>query len=275
MFETLRDFFPDLLFPGLRDVPPNSVVLLQANPAFVEAFLVGLNTEMSRELAWRGYPADLRATYFTQFWRRRDGDDGTPELPDIAGWDPGSHLGEHLAAGIGDALVLLVRGDLLRRYPRTAVSAVEAVWSPDGARRRLGTVEVQPVFRARWGVDTTLLGFPLTAKAAEGGRDPTGHPGWFFVLRESPDEPRFGLDVATEFGGVPEHWDDLSWGHVAADAEALKQIVHLPLDGPLATLERDGLRWGSDAAQMAAITQQRPFRLAVHASRWVAPQGRR
>ena len=38
--------------------------VLETNPKFVEAFMVGLNTEMSHELLWRGFPTDQRGTYF-------------------------------------------------------------------------------------------------------------------------------------------------------------------------------------------------------------------
>ena len=37
-------------------------------PRFVEAYMVGLNVEMARELLWRGFPTDQRGTYFDAFW---------------------------------------------------------------------------------------------------------------------------------------------------------------------------------------------------------------
>ena len=55
-------------FPGLEQVPANTVTLLETNPEFVESFLVGLNAEMSSELLWRNYPTDQRGTFFRQFW---------------------------------------------------------------------------------------------------------------------------------------------------------------------------------------------------------------
>ncbi len=56
MVEPLTDVAQRLVLPGLDLVPPNTVVPLETNNAFVEAYLVGLNTEMGRELLWRGYP---------------------------------------------------------------------------------------------------------------------------------------------------------------------------------------------------------------------------
>ena len=39
-----------------------------ANHAFIEAYMVGLNHEMARQLLWNGYPTDQRGSYFRQFW---------------------------------------------------------------------------------------------------------------------------------------------------------------------------------------------------------------
>src|SRR4030095_9683364 len=47
MYEAVRDLSQDFLFPGLEHVPPNTVTVLRTNPRFVEAFLVGLNSEMA------------------------------------------------------------------------------------------------------------------------------------------------------------------------------------------------------------------------------------
>ena len=68
MSERLIELAPDFLLPGLDDVPPNTVTLVQPNSRFIEAFMVGLNHEMARELLWREYPTDQRGSYFRQFW---------------------------------------------------------------------------------------------------------------------------------------------------------------------------------------------------------------
>src|SRR3712207_9200390 len=64
----LRDLSRQLLLPGLESVLPNSVLGLASNRRFLEAYLVGLNFEMGRELLWRGFPTDQRGTYFDRFW---------------------------------------------------------------------------------------------------------------------------------------------------------------------------------------------------------------
>jgi hypothetical protein len=300
MYELVRDYFPGMLLPGMEHVPPNTIALLETNQAFIEAYMVGVNHEMSRELLWRGYPTDQRGTYFRQFWDVRGSrqalDQGQRErLKDITAittWTDNSHLGEHTGRGTADGqMVLLIRGDLLRRYPRAMVYAVEAVWSSDGTRRELGTTELYPMFRATQAPDITMLGFLLTAQQVRGADAPppssstpplaeqqfraanassnVGHPGWFFVLQEQPTEPRFGMDVATTYGDTPATWRDLSWGHLAPNEEALKQIVYVPIDGLLKDIVRDQIPWGKNAAHMASITRQRPFRVAIHARTWL------
>ena len=279
MYEPLRDYAPDLLLPGMDLVPSNTIALLKTNPALIEAYLVGLNHEMSRELLWRGFPTDQRGTYFQQFW-----DAGGEELPTtdaerearfditkITSWAADSRLGSHSARGAAvGQMVLLIRGDLLRRYPRAMVYALESVWSADGTRRELGTTERYPIFRATQSPDITMLGFPLTEDQVRGADNKAGgHPGWFFVLQEQPTEPRFGMDVATTYGGTPAHWSDLTWGNLAPDDAALKQIVYVPIDGLLNNRIVDQIQWGKNSAQIATITRQPPFRVAVHARTWL------
>lgn len=280
MYEPMRDYFPDMLLPGMDQVPTNTIALLKTNPELIEAYLVGLNHEMSRELLWRGFPTDQRGTYFRQFWDA--GGDQPPttdaeresrrDITPILSWTADSRLGAHGARGsaVGQ-MVLLIRGDLLRRYPRAIVYALESVWSPDGTSRELGTTERYPIFRATQAPDITMLGFPLTETDVRGADNKAGgHPGWFFVLQEQPTEPRFGMDVAKTYGGTPQHWSDLTWGHLAPDEATLKQIVYVPIDGLLKNAVVDQIPWGKNSAHMASITRQPPFRVAVHARTWLS-----
>ena len=54
--------------PASTRSPDDSVGLLQTNHAFIEAYMVGLNHEMARQLLWAGYPTDCMGSYFRQFW---------------------------------------------------------------------------------------------------------------------------------------------------------------------------------------------------------------
>lgn len=169
MYEPLRDYFQGMLLPGIDQVPANTVALLETNQKFIEAYMVGLNHEMSRELLWRGYPTDRSGTYFRQFWDVRGRTvSSTPaereklkDISSIATWADDSHLGEHVNLGSGEGhMVLLIRGDLLRRYPRAILYAVEAVWSGDKTRREPGATEQYPMFRATQTPDVTMLAGP-------------------------------------------------------------------------------------------------------------------
>ena len=136
MYKPLRDISTELLVPNLGLVPNNTITLMETNNRFVEAYLVGLNHEMASELLWREYPTDQRGSYFRQFWdvgdvvARDDGTDASAreealrDITPLHTWGRTTALGSHdnraLPTGSepGDArLVLVIRGDLLKRYP--------------------------------------------------------------------------------------------------------------------------------------------------------------
>jgi len=273
MYEALRDISQDYLLPGLEHVPPNTVQLLQTNAKFIESFMVGLNTEMGRELLWRDYPTDQRGTYFQQFWDTAAAGAATKlDILPIHQW--GSRALGTVAVGPGgDKAVLLIRGELLRRYPNTVIYAVRAV--VQAGKRALSTNpldEVHPIFRGTLEPDVTFLGFNLTPA------DVIANPGWFFVLQQQPTEPRFGMDDDPfgpgESGVIPElkTWNDLNWAHVAPSAAALKALTHVSVKKIQLTLPpqppQKGI-WGRNSAHMAYITKQLPARVAIHASEMI------
>ena len=260
MYEGLRDLSQDFLFPGLEHVPPNTVTLLESNPKFVESFMVGLNSEMGRELLWRNYPTDQRGTYFKHFWGATD-DDGNPQpdIESIVGWDA-SELGKNVLGG--EKLVLLIRGELLRRYPNTVIYVARAKTAqnslgieidPDGE-------ELYPVFRGTLKPDVTFLGFDFTEEQALAG------DGFLFVIQQQPTEPRFGLDAPDYAKTQPPaltKWDDLNWRHFAEPEAELKKLSHAP--GEFELNFSDQAEWGRNSAHQAFITLQRPVRIAIRA----------
>ncbi|MFD2767182.1 PQQ-binding-like beta-propeller repeat protein [Micromonospora eburnea] len=271
-YELLRGLSQEHIAPNLPAVAPETMTALAANPRFIEAFLVGLNHEMSREMLWRGFPADPRQTWFRQFWdvrgARSAGDPLTdiPPLTDDA-WRNGP-LGTHLTA-VGapgeQSLVLVIRGEVLRRFPSTVVTMRRAAWV--GTRREPVGVDLPPIFNAWLSPDLLLFGFPFTADEARGEPDPGGDPGYFFLLREQPTAARFGLDLAPEEWPPPvppdplERWDDLHWGHLPDGAVFLS-----PAAPGLPTDAIDGAVFGRTAADMARVVLQKPVLLARHAS---------
>ena len=258
MYAALRDLSQDFLLPGLEKVPANTVTLLETNSKFVESFLVGLNVEMNREFLWRNYPTDQRGTFFRQFWDTSAGS-GQRDIKRIIDWGDQSQLGHN--ANAGDDLVLLIRGELLRRYPNSVIYAVPAIKNSAGKfdLSPKGTDEKYPLFRGSLNPDVTFLGFDLKKE------DAIADPGWFFVIQEQPTEPRFGMDVADFVKPLPAltSWNNLSWRHLAATPDKLKALSHASVKTQLGRIEP--AEWGRNSAHQAFITLQRPVRIGIHA----------
>ena len=267
MYEALRDLSQDFLFAGLEQVPPNTVAVLEPNPEFVEAFLIGLNSEMSSELLWRNYPTDQRETFFQQFW------DTDPSVVNalprpISEWT--GPLGQN-TPGTSDKLVLLIRGELLRRYPNSVVYAARAVKPSPTSPLDVSKEERHPLFRGTLKPDVTFLGFNLTDAEAL-GKPPHPPEGWFFVIQQQPTEPRFGLDVADFKTAEPPAlitWSDLNWRHFGTTEETLKAVTHASTAAVLPKSTIQDVTWGKNSAHQAFITLQRPVRIAIHARQMI------
>lgn len=285
MYWWVRDNAPELLLPGIGDLPVNSLSLVGTNPWFSAAFLAGLNHEMGRELLWRGYPTDQRGTSFRRFWDRAvavppaqgtDLDDIRP-LTDWPLGEPLDEAGRPDGRGRPDSeLVLLIRGELPRRYPRATIYAAEAVWRTTEGGPRTPTlpaapVEEHPVFGGTLDPDVTFRGFAISPEQARGD---DAHPGYYIVFQEQPTEARFGLDVTPPVDPTGT-WGDLSWaavtvspsGHVALGAAD-------PITVPAAGNPR-GLHFSTatTAAHVAGVVEQRPYRVAVHAAELLPREG--
>jgi hypothetical protein len=214
--------------------------------------------------------------------------DKLKDIKEIHNWIKRLGLGNHSARppmpGGEERLVLLVRGDLFRRYPNTEVFALEAKAHPSG-KRTLGTKRIDYEFHGRLLPDVAFFGFSLTPSQAIGAADATDatlDQGYFFVLQEQPAEPRFGLDVGGEsdpFGAKVNAWNALSWKSLAASAAELRGITHVSLDSELPDVspldtgtepawhaDHGRGRHGSQAAHLAYITLQQPVFIAVHGS---------
>ncbi|MFG2351731.1 hypothetical protein [Streptomyces phaeochromogenes] len=310
MFQSLVDMSVETFVPGLHLVPPNTITLLETDQEFIEAFMVGLNHEMARELLWREYPTDQRCTTFRQFWDPRPAlslpgetaeqrKERLYDITRIAGWTPDSVLGGHDnrdLAGQEEELVLVIRGDLLKKYPTAAIYAHRADWDrdedgtprperervlaefPDSEHPPPDMVKL-PIYEAKVEPDITLLGFDLTATEAR-GRLPD-RPGWFFVIKERPGDPRFGVDEEGQGTDVVEVWNDLSWQDVDPEDTrfiALDPDVQVPLapfDGSEDDQEKEEQRredvflprWDQtlSSADIAYMLFQAPVLIAVHA----------
>src|SRR5215217_53991 len=167
MFEPLRDLSEELLLPGVKDIPPNTIGLLESNPSFINSYMVGLNHEMARELLWREYPTDQRGSYFRQFWDSsiaihrdrlkyfRENGHYPPEeeekkiiekysdIPEIHKWKDSSleEIHKWKDSTPDDVIlraqrtVLLIKGELLMRYPNAIIYASKAKFDTNNGNR--------------------------------------------------------------------------------------------------------------------------------------------
>jgi len=105
-------------------------------------------------------------------------------------------LGQNASAGPTGQVVLLMRGELLRRYPTAIVYAARAIPTPlqPSAPPRPGLPEVYPIFQGTLEPDVRFVGFSLSVAQARGSGT-LSDPGYFFVIQQQPTEARFGEDV--------------------------------------------------------------------------------
>jgi hypothetical protein len=285
LYEKVRAIDPELLLPGVGAIPDDTVGLCYVNAAFVEAFLLGANDELAREFLWREYPAQLSDTWLRTFWDSiptsdQDPSDEVEDIGPVAGWSrgkegPKSVLGAHqIGFGAEGTLVLVIKGELLRKYPDTVVYATKAVWNEkragsDGETVPANTLREEdvgggggpaerkdPLFAGALDRDTVFLGFDLKAEDALGPVDADGLPipggnkgdrdgGWFFVFEEAPTGPRFGLDIGRrgQANRLPKFWRNASWYHQVEDPDALTGLSHAEATGRLSGRNR---RWYDD-----------------------------
>ena len=282
--------------PGFGALPDNSVTVLETNPSFVQSCLVGVNHEMSREFAWRDYPTSLNNTWFYSFWNYVDNGPQRDILP-IKKWGDKVSLGSMKLSAQSlnskEKAVLLIKGDLLKHYPKTKIYMVKAKWDlVDEAEyaewktinpqikkpqirlvRKLDTSSEKnvmlPVFKGEIQSQAHFLGFDITAEQAKGSANPDNRDaGWFFVFEENIKEPRFGLDVPSSFSpkSKPRDPNDLSWGNFASSQEELDKMGHLTLSPEWRNKKfNNNAEWGKNSADMANITYQMPVRVMFHA----------
>ena len=259
VYEYLARLDPERFLPGVGEIPPDAITLLETNPRFVESLLVGLNSEMNRELLWRSFPTDQRGTPFRKFWAWTD---GGSDVPPIHLWPAANTLGTNARGGPGGQIALLVRGRLLRRYPNTSIyawrSANGALINPPGP-----TDLKPPVFAGVLGSDIVFVGFDLT------DADLLAGDGWFFVLQQQPTEPRFGFDELDPGASLPTlgSWSDATWTHTGTAPGRYLHIGGNPLAGRVVS----DVEFVAHAGHFAAITLQKPMRVAVHARSMVQP----
>ncbi len=268
MYEAVADYDREWLVPGLGlIVEPDFVTVLFTNPVYTETLLVGLSDEMGRELLWRGYPTDQRGTYFYRFW-----DPFADELGQQIHRFTRTQLGTHLTASAGGAgarVVLVIRGELLRRYPDAVIAAtraqLDARGKPTFEDPSVPGAVAKILFHAHLPPDYTLVGFDLSETQVQ-------TESWWFLIAEHPTAPRFGLSLFGE-GNQPAGGsvtrDDLDWNDLGAvrngrfaPSAARSLVVTEP--------PQPAVSWPGSAAVVAHVLLRDPVRAAFEARRMLA-----
>jgi hypothetical protein len=227
------------LLPGIGALERDSIVALKTNPTFVDAFMVGINTQFISEMRWRNLPAPRVSTPLRMFWGHVDHGSGKREadIQPIDKW-PSKPLAapdaddvgalSHQAIKSGDPtgkedLIILFRTPLFRRYPSTLVYLVRPLAGDD--------------------VDT-LLKAPPKFDDSPGDRGQRRYFGPIFFGQMEPDLVFFAFDVTPDT--LDQYW--------------------LVLDEPPAELRfrnDQGLDWPNGAAEFASKTIDHPTRVAI------------
>ncbi|MHA7131035.1 hypothetical protein [Algoriphagus namhaensis] len=291
MYDYLKEISADYIIPNVSEIQPNTITLMETNREFIESFLMGMNHEFSRELLWREFPTDMRGSYFRHFWEY-DNDPSAEKAPgetveeyvdrilheqnikadieEIHKWK--KPLGKNEVKP-GPDLVLLIKGDLLRKYPNTLVYAQKAAYK-NGNRnlpRVLGADNtiLWPVISGKMEPDVYFFGFELSQEEANGNR--TGNPGYFFVLRERPGQISFGLDDLNGTLNMSfNSWDKVTWEHTTGNPSVKPPYLKVQGVPPAFKKDAEGpspaAQWGASSSDMAYILYQSPILFARHAS---------
>ena len=272
MYQALEAYDRDWLVPGLGSIPQrNFVTLLKVNASFCESFLIGASDEFGRELLWRDYPTDQRGTYFRRFWDA-DADELTKKVHRFALDVP---LGGHFALGgtaVGGAerLVLVLRGDLVRRYPDLVAAAVQDANPADGKIEFGQNSDASILFTAHLAPDFKLVGFDLTEAQIASGN-------WWFLLAENPTAPRFGLSVENNATPASLSQDQVDWDDFfAGTARPFAGNFLLPSTRTVTVTDSAvgskpvSVQWPGHAGIVARTLLRNPVRAAFEAKSLIA-----
>lgn len=294
---------PNYLLPNAESLTDDSVTLTEENKTFIESLMLGANHEMNRELRWREFPTDMRATVFSRFWDTPApaDDEASDDIRDIHLWN--KKLGKHFKNGIENRLVLIIRGEVIRRYPDIVVVANKQTISSNSDWHSENGTSWYPEFSGLIDNQTAYYGFDLTADEVNDAINE-----FFFVIMEPPGRLRFGLDIGSASvrqdrldlskapvpfntlsrdpgswparsiantrkwqkapapvnSDSPDTWDDFSWNHVYRfDSE------YIDFDENVALTTDDKGEWGrtKNSASIAKACFQKPVQAVVRARR--------
>jgi hypothetical protein len=212
----LRQYDKEWLLPGASALEKDSVTALQTNPTFIDAFMVGINTQFMSEMRWRDLAVERTCTPLRMFWGQVDyaSHERKADIQPLAEWakapdDPLGALSHQSIQPGGSRLVITFRSDLFRRYPSTLVYLVKPAAGhdvddllkappeldmPDAAgadveQWRNAREFFGPIFAGTLTAELTFFTFDVT---------PSDLDQYWLVLDEPPSELRFRSDQALQ-----------------------------------------------------------------------------
>jgi hypothetical protein len=199
----LKEHAPDWLLPGANTLEPDSVTALSSNPEFIDAFLMGLNTQFKAELHWRKLADVPTATTFALFWGTIRGDGllarRTPDIRPVTEWTStplGDRQHQYVEPNDPDGkrdLVIVFRTPLFRRYPGTQVylrTILRTIPAPEDEVLKLPPIfdptiadhDLGPIFQGSLTNDVVFFIFNVS---------PDDLKGFWVMLEEPPADLRF------------------------------------------------------------------------------------
>jgi hypothetical protein len=134
------------------------------------------------------------------------------------------------------------------------------------------------LYEAKADPDIYFFGFDLSITEAKGqsGQNPTDDAGWFFVIKERPGEPRFGLELSRSNPLIVfDHltWDDAMPGGAPGHFLSAGSLTSVPLGNPASSDpefdqnadDRIVNAASPSSARWAYLLFRAPVMVAVHA----------
>ncbi len=142
-WDLLMKYDKEWLLPGAGQLEKDSITALQTNPDFIDAFMLGINTQFMSEMRWRDLAVERTCTPLRMFWGQVNyaSQCRQADIAPLEEWAkaPAEAIGALTHQSIqpddpqnlsGSRLVIAFRSDLFRRYPSTLVYLVK---TPPGA----------------------------------------------------------------------------------------------------------------------------------------------
>ncbi len=287
----LKQISLETILPGVGKLENNIVFLMEENRRFIESFICPANQELGLELLFNEFYTDQRGTIFRYFWESTTFEavlDTITEkidyilpsdIDDIHTWKEkiGSNKTKNMSGGPLNPprtanLVLVLKGDVIRRYPDIIFYCLKCKKLLDKSTVNDFTESgeileiIDPIFQTQLGADILCVGFPIALTDLRNSDDE-----YYFVLQQPLDLPVFGADAVD-----PESSDggcdtlessqlkyELSWSHLIKSG-CLASNNYIDNFCPACF----SFNQTSDptSASIAAVTYQLPMRVVYHAS---------